>query len=536
MLKLGQMKRSNAEIITYVLLPTLLVASFGIFMTSLVQRISSDQNEQEATVLAENAADAITTRFAVAQAMLRGLAGFWIGSERVTDEEFDRFAKAVYDPDGPLVALEWVDTDNVVRHVYPREGENLRALGFDNNKFPNRLTPILTAKESRTTVTTDPVFLVQGFPGIVIYQPIFRDDQYLGMAVGVAKLQNVLRDAARSAHGPLRLAVAEGAYVMNAEGTVIYTGGKRIVSPSGDAVADPSAPVVPAAPLRGVHTFDVAGRQWTTYADTRTGHASPIAVTIACLTAGIALLCGFFLMTLQRVRRTLERTVAREHDFAALVSHQLRAPLTELNWMVDVVEDPQSGTDERASTLADMRRIIRQGVRTVAGLLTLSRIDRGVLEVKKDDVPVATLVDDALAPLRETAKAKRVSFHIDVPHGLAASVDADKAVEALRNVIDNAVKYGPGGSPVDIAALRTGGVVTVTVRDRGPGIPREIGDSVFDKATTFAKKGTTEGAGLGLYVSKMLLELMGGTIRFDTGPNGTTFVMTLPVESGGARP
>jgi len=513
-------------------LPTLLVASFGIFMTAIVERINDDQRLRAANVLSQNVADQMRTKFETSIATLRGLAAFWIGSEAVTAEEFDLYAATVYDAEGPLVAIEWVDPGNVVRRVYPREGENLKAVDFDNNKYPNRLTPILTAKELRTPVMTGPILLAQGFPGVVIYHPIYRDDEYLGMAVGVARLSTLFRDfVERPPYKDELIVIASSDAVLRADGSAIYKNGRRVVSPAGETAPADLAPSIPTGMTKGVMTIDVAGQPWTVYVEHRAEGLSPTALALALVTGAVAILCGFFLLALYRVRSKLEKTVTREHDFSALVSHQLRAPLTELNWMVDVVEDPQTAAGERASTLADMRRIVRQGVRTIGSMLTLSRIERGIMEVKKEDVSVATIVDDALSSLHEPAKEKRVTFHIDVPSGLTAAVDAGKVVEALRNVIENAVKYGPAGGAVDISALKADGGVMLTVRDRGPGIPKEIGQSVFDQASAFAKKGTTEGAGLGLYVSKVLLELMGGSIRFETGPSGTTFIITLPTDA-----
>ncbi|HTM68026.1 MAG TPA: ATP-binding protein [Candidatus Binatia bacterium] len=530
------MKRSNAQLLTSLVLPTLLVASFGIFMTALVQRIGDDQRLRSADDVSLNAAEHLKTRFETSVATLRGIAAFWIGSQEVKPEEFERYAKTVFQPDGPIVALEWVDTGNVVRMVYPREGDNLKAIDLDNNKFPNRLTPILTAKQLRTPVMTGPILLAQGFPGVVIYQPIYRDDEYLGMAVGVVRLSTLFREF--SGTTPFKgygILIVSGDAVLRTDGAVIFKYGRKVVAPSGETEPDASAPSIPTGVMHGVATTDVEGQPWTIFVASKSGGLTPVAAAIALVTLAVALLCGFFLATLYDVRSTLETTVTREHDFAALVSHQLRAPLTELNWMVDVVDDPQTPADERASTLADMRRIVRQGVRTIGGLLTLSRIERGILEIKKEETSVATLVEDALSTLREAAKERRTTFHIDVPPQLTALVDASKAVDALRNVIENAIKYGPEGGAIDIGALKADGSVRVMVRDRGQGIPKEIGQTVFDKASAFAKKGTTEGAGLGLYISKMLLELMGGTIAFNTGSGGTTFVLTLPAEDG-AKP
>lgn len=121
----------------------------------------------------------------------------YIASQEVSEEEFNLFAQDVLTRFSSLnktITLEWVDADNYVRHIYPLTEENKKAIGFNNNLYPNRLAPLKLAKETNTTIATEPINLVQGYPGILIYVPIYKDFKYIGSAVSIVKLTDVVND------------------------------------------------------------------------------------------------------------------------------------------------------------------------------------------------------------------------------------------------------------------------------------------------------------------------------------------------------
>lgn len=237
-----------------------------------------------------------------------------------------------------------------------------------------------------------------------------------------------------------------------------------------------------------------------------------------------------YVMALDAKRQQSAGTPERGSELAFMAAHQLREPLTQLSWMTDVLADESASPEERAEALAGMRQIIRQSVKLTGDLLDISRAERGLLVIERENVPVAALVDDALAAIRAAASSKNIRFAVEVPRDAIVRVDRTKAVEAVRNVVDNAIKYGPAGEAIEIAAARAsaGSAVSITVRDRGPGIPEDVRPRLFKGATAPAKKGGGEGAGLGLYLTKLFIEAMGGRIGFDTSPAGTTFTITLP--------
>lgn len=180
MLKYVQMQRLDFTTVRHVILPTLLVASFGLFMTAIVHRLTSDERGRTEWTAAVHASEEMEGSFDTPLAVVHSIHAYWLGSEEITKEEFEAYSRELRSEYPELVALEWVDTGNIVRYVHPSDGANAAVINFDNNNYPNRLKPILDAKEAREPVMTRPVFLAQGFPGVVIYDPIYRDDEYLG--------------------------------------------------------------------------------------------------------------------------------------------------------------------------------------------------------------------------------------------------------------------------------------------------------------------------------------------------------------------
>lgn len=522
------MQTPRAQRLLRITLPIALVAAFCVATTVLVQGIERRFAYLSRTHATNLAADLVESRAAYGLFALTSIDAFFLGSEEVTSDEFAMYARNIFPSLHGFVSLQWVDPDHVVRYVYPLEGENLKAVDLDNKQFPNRLKPILQAMESRTTVATMPIFLVQGYPGVIMYHPIFRGDEYLGAAVGVIRLSAIMEDAAAQ-FSDLQAAVTVDDRVISLAGGLYTANGNRIVSPAGDSFPDPASPKVPPAANAVSVPFSVADKEWRLHAALPEPFSGPFTVAYGLLGLTFTLLTAAYVLSLDKKNAKLRSTLERERNFISLVSHQLREPLTELSWMTEVAADKHADPAEREEALLGMQQIVRQSVKLTNDLLNVSRVERGLLSLDLEDVPVTSLIDDALVALQEAAKKKNVRFEIDVPAATAVRADRVKATEALRNIVDNALKYGPAGSQVEISAkaAEDRSTVSIMVRDHGPGIPEDVRPRLFEMASAFAKKGES-GAGLGMYLAKLFVTAMDGTIDFETSPKGTTFVVTLP--------
>jgi two-component system phosphate regulon sensor histidine kinase PhoR len=237
--------------------------------------------------------------------------------------------------------------------------------------------------------------------------------------------------------------------------------------------------------------------------------------------------------------RRLERV---RSEFVANVSHELRTPLTSLQGFVETLQD---GAADDPATLHRFLGIIANETarlgRLVDDLLDLSRLESGRLELRLSPVDLSGLLQRAVAFYAPAARAKRLTLAAAVPPGLPpVPGDEDLLEQALRNLVDNAVKYTPEGGRVDVSAE---GIsypdqrreVVVRVADTGPGIPPEHLPRLFERfyRVDRARSRQVGGTGLGLAIVKHIVERHGGRAWVESAPGaGAAFSVALPVSSG----
>jgi two-component system sensor histidine kinase KdpD len=170
--------------------------------------------------------------------------------------------------------------------------------------------------------------------------------------------------------------------------------------------------------------------------------------------------------------------------------------------------------------------------RLVGNLLDLSRIEAGVLRPEKEWYPLSALVEDVLGRLDPLAADHPIA--VDVPDTLPpVLLDYVEIDQVLSNLLENALKYTPPGTPIRLAAHAADDVMTVEVADAGPGIPPAALPRLFDKFYRVASgPGHPRGTGLGLAVAKGLVEAHGGRLQVESAPSqGTRFRFTLPLDT-----
>jgi PAS domain S-box-containing protein len=221
-------------------------------------------------------------------------------------------------------------------------------------------------------------------------------------------------------------------------------------------------------------------------------------------------------------------------DFVAAVSHELRTPLTSIYGFAETLlrQDIPFGEEERRIFLGYIASESERLTEIVDQLLNVARLDAGDLQVELGRIDVGSVVSELVETVEESGMVNGHRFEIDLPdEPLAAEADPDKVRQIFNILVENALRYSPGGGTVTVGARRSDDRVEVRVADQGIGIPAAERERIFRKfyrAESAARDGAA-GTGLGLFIAKELVTAMGGRIWVEsTEGEGSSFSFELP--------
>jgi signal transduction histidine kinase len=228
----------------------------------------------------------------------------------------------------------------------------------------------------------------------------------------------------------------------------------------------------------------------------------------------------------------LRRLSSLRADFVSMVSHELRAPMASVIGCAQTLNRRwrELSQEQRESFLGLIESETSRLSDLVGDVLDTSRIEAGTFPYAFDAVDVEELVRETAAVVSLGQDEVRVTTR--VPPALpAVQGDRERLRQLLWNLLANAVKYTVTGDEVEVAAAREDGVVTVSVRDHGPGIPPESQRLIFEKFGRVCQDGLSKpGAGLGLYIARSIAEAHGGTLDVESKAGaGATFTVRLPL-------
>jgi signal transduction histidine kinase len=218
-------------------------------------------------------------------------------------------------------------------------------------------------------------------------------------------------------------------------------------------------------------------------------------------------------------------------DFVAITSHELRTPLSGIRGFVDMLRrrGDELTVDEREEYLGIVMVQTDRLIGLVEDLLVVSRIEAGALTLDPERLEVAPFLDGLVRALGAEADRVQVRSHEGAPDTIV--VDPARLSQIITNLVHNAVKFSPETSPVRLTwSAPVEGVVSFSVVDEGTGIDPDELERIFERFhQTERSIAHSEGFGLGLYITKLLTEAMGGWIDVaSTLGEGTTFTVTLP--------
>lgn len=235
-------------------------------------------------------------------------------------------------------------------------------------------------------------------------------------------------------------------------------------------------------------------------------------------------------------RRGADAALNSRDDFLGMVSHDLRALLGGIAVNTALLVRDASGDDPGRKVLKraeGIQRFTARMNRLISDLLDLVSIEAGHLGVTAAPNDITRVIHEAIDVFQPMASAQRISLSADeAPGPLLASFDPERIIQVLANLLSNAMKFTREGGRVEVRAEREGTHVRVSVSDTGSGIPEEQLESIFERFRQ-VNRFDRRGHGLGLHISRCLIEAHGGRIWAESSlGNGSTFHFTLPCTRG----
>jgi len=574
--------RRNAAAYCALLLGLLVTAG----ATSYVQRGVDLRREQLFEDAVADGTVALQLRMDMYQAMLLGTRGVFSGSQEVERREFRAYTESLevsqrFPGIQSIGFAEWLREEELPEHeaqmrsegfprysvkprlerpyhavivmVEPFDERNIRVFGFDTLSEPVRHAALQRALETGLPAATGKVRLLSEEgeedlqAGFVLYVPLYdkpepttseeRHERLRGFVFGAFRMKDLV----------------EGLRFPGFQSTIdldIYDG---MEAHEHDLLfaSHTEHPSRQEGVLRSQLTLSVAGAPWTLVFTTRPafleGTRSNHPTTVAL--GGLLMSLLVFLVTRSQVnaRASAERASAEQQrlaseaqaavrirdEFLSVAAHELRTPLTSLKLQLQLLfrqlhqKEPLDLSRLERGVETCERQMTRL-TKLVDNLLDVSRLSSGRMELQLESLELGELVRELARRFEMEAQTVNVRLEVDAPVPMTGRWDRLRLEQVITNLLSNALKYGHG-APVDVHVRGDEHQARLEVRDRGIGIAPEDAERVFDRFERAVSSRHYGGLGLGLFITRQLVEAHGGHIFLESHPGeGTTFIVVLP--------
>ncbi len=235
----------------------------------------------------------------------------------------------------------------------------------------------------------------------------------------------------------------------------------------------------------------------------------------------------------ERARAEAEKASRLKDDFLSVAGHELRTPLAALRLNLQSLRQQEEEREPGSAVVQRLEKVERQSgrlVKLVQELLDVTRITDGRLQLSPERFDLGSLLAEVLDRYSGKLASSGSALSVDAAPGVLGHWDRTRLDQVLTNLLDNAIKYG-SGKPISVRLSARDGVAELEVRDGGIGIPVSEQERIFGRFERAVSPRNFGGLGLGLWISRQLVEAMGGTIGFQSAEgSGSTFTVHLPQE------
>ncbi len=507
-------------------------------------------------------------------------------SDASPDEISTEFMK-VYNKTSGIYVFEFLNESGVVTVGYP--GENT-PLGYDLYKFDRvgdnetERTLIDTfewVRDNRKTTITRPVRLLEGGVGAFIWTPVYKGDEFKGVILAIITISDISDRFLKNYDPPWDIHMTDDRGATLYDSSYKYKDGEK--HPDALNSTDPL--------MQRILQNQITGKEGTGYYFENDGNEkkliayspviwynqnwsvaviSPVSEVNSLINSvyikqslfigmavGLIILGSFsIILLLTRWSKSLELEVAKKtgelnesnrllrdantklkeldklkSDFLSMVSHELRTPLTAMKVSSELLLEDDSKPASRKELVQILIRNNDRLIRLVNNLLDISVIESGKLKYNKEIVDLHDIIDTAVGTIKSQYEKKRLNITTYIPENLSnINADKDRISQVFVNLLGNALKFTHEGGNVEIRASEFEKYIEVYVKDDGIGIPPDKIDKIFDKFNRIENNSTYShgSAGLGLAITRGIMEGHGGSIRVESAPlKGSVFILTF---------
>jgi PAS domain S-box-containing protein len=237
----------------------------------------------------------------------------------------------------------------------------------------------------------------------------------------------------------------------------------------------------------------------------------------------------------KRSETELQNTIHARDEFLSIASHELKTPVTSLKLELQILDRKMKKNSQELIPAAVIQGRLTTAIRQtgrienlIENLLDISRIRTGKLGIDTEMLDFTSIVNDLVARMGDLARASGSSISVSSEGPVEGYYDSIRIEQVISNLISNAIKYGEG-KPIEVTIRSDTQAVILTVRDHGIGISKEDQDRIFERFERAVSSRNFGGLGLGLYISKEIIQAHGGSIRVESDlKHGSTFTISLP--------